>query len=507
MVVAVVKLVLKVVSWVVVKVFHGKDWEEAWNRSRLFKQVAADAKWRAEEAEEQAMLAPAGSDETPNARWFRNNHVRLMYIITKGHLSENLRGRVIEGDGLARMWFEDVGRKVRRLVNSRNLPDDVAGVCDALSAVDNEDEERVWWAEHIEGKLKALVGDLDHPSDQDLTVKNLDEVLELPEGVPDLPRPVGSWWLELAQVMATWYAAQGQIDDWRDVCQVVQGGAKPEMRRARGWVYEELAAIARLEGDIPAARRDLKAAAGYRGSRGRAQHSHNKALLRLDLRRVEPAGEETAEDALASASRLRYSRDEVGQALTGHAISAVDISSAETLDDNAAAEKMERAAAQLERSAQCFDRESQRRALAAVKTNLVLVHWFNNDSQQARTTGEEALEIYDKLRKHLKRHDRLGRAALLLNLGAVLVQGGGAEVGEGKEYLDNGIALWSELSNKLPHNKNVKQGLGRTYLYLGDAVDTQGGDRSTAEEHWQDAKNWCEKAGDTVGKAEASRRL
>jgi hypothetical protein len=61
-------------------------------------------------------------------------------------------------------------------------------------------------------------------------------------------------------------------------------------------------------------------------------------------------------------------------------------------------------------------------------------------------------------------------------------------------------------SLRLRERRRPEAGLGRTLLYLGDAVDLLGRP-DEAKQHWADAAGACEEAGDATGAAAANERL
>lgn len=384
-------------------------------------------------------------------------------------------------------------------------------------------------------------------------------------GSPSPHRLVRSTWFKLAVTAATWYSGQArlsELDEWEQICRAVHRGTDLGMGRERGWAHNELAAIARLRGNLHEAQEQLEFAQEQRRHRGRGQVLTNQMLVRLSQATESGSlpsrrGFLTAGEPLAH--RLRARKDTVGRALTDLAQGARAILQAETavtadLEDQAGADDMDPSRLSISLSArkaatrhlrdeaqEPFDQaatslhgEDQLRAEAAARANLVLLYCslglletdpvaLDECLGMAERTAEAALDQnHEPLRDSLHRYDRVGEAALLLNLGAGLVWSDLDRIQDGQQRLDQSMDLWEALQKEASELKKpsparyLLRGQGRCKLYLGDAAWrlADAADRvaerdtlfSEACSRWNEAHSLCRAARDIVGEQAALRR-
>ncbi|WP_213456528.1 tetratricopeptide repeat protein [Rhizomonospora bruguierae] len=300
-----------------------------------------------------------------------------------------------------------------------------------------------------------------------------------PPGVGDpLPRTLRRWWFRLAAALCLWYAHEDDLAHWEEVCVAVLGtptaGDRPTVA---GWAHNEIGVIRRRRGDPRGATAALTLAVTERPRRGQGQAGTNLGLALLDQGDVDLAIE-----YLERARRHRSPADRAGQGLTELGLGAAYLAR-----DDAA-----RARHHLVRAANTFDGIGERRGYAAALTNLVLAQWRLGEHLDAAHAGGAALAEYERL------GDEAGRAAALLNTGAMLVS---ADPPRGDRAHD----LLTE-ARRLRERRDPDAALGRTLLYLGDAalaVDRP----EQARRYWQEAADVGEAVGDDTARAAALLRL
>jgi hypothetical protein len=346
-------------------------------------------------------------------------------------------------------------------------------------------------------------------------------------GAPE-PLPPGArrWWFRLAVALCVWYATEGRLDEWQAVCDTVERLPRrerqllPSAAVERAWRHNELAAIARRRGDVDAAVGLLETAADampdWRHG-GEAQIRTNQALV-LDqqaqhLRDAQQSrnegrgrdnggdGRDTTEAKIADrlkealgkardARSLRARSDPIGHALTEHALGVTHHSRGDLAD----------ARRHLVRAANLFRAAGELRGEAVALTNLVLVAGEMRSTGIAVSHGKVALDRYDELKARTGRDDVEGRAAALLNLGAVQVTVENPDDDQARQARD-----WLEESERLRGGRRTR-GLGRTLLYLGEAKKELGYE-AEAVLVWHRAKAILEELGDPIAVAELDERL
>jgi tetratricopeptide (TPR) repeat protein len=289
---------------------------------------------------------------------------------------------------------------------------------------------------------------------------------------------VPRWWFRLAVALAGWYAYRDELDDWAAVCRAALDRTRATGRSpVAGWAHNELGVIARRTGNPHAAAVELTVAVAHRRRRGAAQSRTNLGLALLDQGEVDGAIEH-----LEWARRHRSPADRAGQALTDLGLGAAFLARGEPAE----------ARRHLVRAANRFEALADRRGYAAALTNLALAYWRLGEHLDATLAATAAVAEHDRL------DDPRGRAAALLNAGAVLAGGEKSRAEQAYQLLAQGARLRTQWRAAAGH--------GRTVLYLGDAAAAQArGDE--AREHWADAADICEEAGDREGAAAAHRRL
>ncbi|GAA5199082.1 BTAD domain-containing putative transcriptional regulator [Rugosimonospora acidiphila] len=293
-----------------------------------------------------------------------------------------------------------------------------------------------------------------------------------------MPRRLRRWWFRLAVALAGWYAHEGKLDEWAEVCRAVlaapTAGDRPEIA---GWAHNELGVLRRRRGDPQGAATALALALAARGRRVTAQAQMNLGLALLDLGLADDATEH-----LELARRHRSHADRGGQALTELALGAAYL----------AKDEPEAAHHYLVRAANAFRTLGETRGYAAALTNLVLAQTRLGEHLDAAQSWTAALREYDDLA------DPAGRSAALLNAGAAMLTSAPGRAGQAYELLDEG--------QELRRQRRPDAGLGRTLLYLGDAARLLG-HLDKARRHWADAAQVCDSVGDSAGAAAAYRRL
>ncbi|MFB9237827.1 hypothetical protein ACFFWC_20075 [Plantactinospora siamensis] len=304
-------------------------------------------------------------------------------------------------------------------------------------------------------------------------------VVSGPAGAAEaLPRRVRRWWFRLAVALCGWYAHDGRLDEWAEICRTVlatpTAGDRP---RIAGWAHNELGVLRRRQGDPYGAAEALNSAVAERRHRGGAQSRYNLGLALLDQGLVDEAIEHL------EVSRRHRSRSD----RTGHALTDLGLGAAHLARDEPAA-----AHHHLVRAANAFRDLGDARGYAAALTNLILVHNRLGEHLDAAQAGRAALREYDTVT------DLPARAAALLNAGASLL----ASTPSRAELAQDLLAE----SRRLRERWRPTAGLGRTLLYLGDAA-RELGRADDARLLWADAAGVCEAVGDRAGSAAADDRL
>ncbi|MBX6355381.1 MAG: tetratricopeptide repeat protein [Micromonosporaceae bacterium] len=290
--------------------------------------------------------------------------------------------------------------------------------------------------------------------------------------------PVRRWWFRLAVALAGWCAYRDDLDAWAAVCRAALARVGASGRSSvAGWAYNELGVIARRTGDAHAAAVELTRAVAHRRRRGAAQSRTNLGLALLDQGEVDAAIEH-----LEWARRHRSPADRAGQALTDLGLGAAYLARGQPGE----------ARHHLVRAANRFEALADRRGYAAALTNLALAYWWLGEHLDATLAANAAVREHDRI------DDLRGRAAALLNAGAALADGE-------KVRAEQAYRLLAE-SARLRADWRPSAGLGRTLLYLGDAAHACARP-DEAREHWTEAADICEEAGDRNGAAAARRRL
>ncbi|ASW55197.1 tetratricopeptide repeat protein [Plantactinospora sp. KBS50] len=304
-------------------------------------------------------------------------------------------------------------------------------------------------------------------------------VVSGPAGAAEaLPWRVRRWWFRLSVALCGWYAHDGRLDEWAEVCRTVlatpTAGDRP---RIAGWAHNELGVLHRRRGDPYGAADALNAAVAERRHRGGAQSRYNLGLALLDQGLVDEAIEHL------EVSRRHRSRTD----RAGHALTDLGLGAAQLIRD-----EPERARHHLVRAANAFRSLGDARGYAAALTNLILVHNRLNEHLDAAQTWRAALREYETV------PDPPARATALLNAGAVLLASAPARVALAEELLDE--------SRRLREAWPPTAGLGRTLLHLGDAARERGRP-DLARQRWARAAEVCAAVGDRAGSAAADGRL
>jgi tetratricopeptide (TPR) repeat protein len=293
-----------------------------------------------------------------------------------------------------------------------------------------------------------------------------------------LPRRVRRWWFRLAVALCGWYAQEDLLEKWAAICRAVLAAPTAyDQAEIAGWAHNELGVLQRRQGDPHGAAAALALAVAKRGRRGTAQARTNLGLALLDLGNVEDAIEH-----LELARRYRAHADRAGHAITDLALGAAYLARGEPAMANH----------HLIRAADAFHALGDQRGFAAALTNLPLAQWRLGEYLDAYESGMAALREYDAVTS------LSGRAAALLNAGAVLVASKPARAEQAHQLLQEG--------RRLREQWRPVAGLGRTLLYLGDAAWLRDGP-GEAVAHWTDAAGVCEAVGDGEGAAAADGRL
>ncbi|MEV1290470.1 hypothetical protein [Micromonospora sp. NPDC049679] len=331
----------------------------------------------------------------------------------------------------------------------------------------------------LTGREQTLPLDDDPSGWFDLNQELLLAVVKVPVGAAEaLPLRVRRWWFRLAVALCGWYAHEGRLDEWAEVCQMVLATPTADDRpEIAGWAHNELGVLRRRQHDPQGAAAALTLAVAERGRRGTAQARLNLGLALLDLGQLDDAVEH-----LELSRRHRSVADRAGHALTDLALGAAQL----------ARDEPETAHHHLVKAANTFRSVGDARGYAAALTNLVLVHSRLGEHLDAAQAWRAALHEYDTV------PDPTARASALLNAGATLVTTTPARAGQAYEMLAE--------SRRLRERWLPTAGLGRTLLYLGDAAEVLGR-ADDARRHWTDAAGVCESVRDAAGLAAADARL
>lgn len=245
------------------------------------------------------------------------------------------------------------------------------------------------------------------------------------------------WLWRLAVGLCTWYAAEGRLDAWQEVCRAVLAMPTPRgwwvrlsfvARRASPtavafWAHNELGVVHRLRGETGPAYHELDIAvrlARGRRHRGLAQVQTNLGLVLIDQGQLELAVREL-ERGLALRSRSDH---------RGRAISALGLGTA-----HLHAGDLEAARRHLSRAANEFELLGDERGMAASlnAVGLVLVE------QDDRIGTEEHWDLARRL--YTEAGDDLGRASVLLNLGAELLRSRPEQAARARDLLTESVLL------------------------------------------------------------------
>lgn len=385
--------------------------------------------------------------------------------------------------------LRDERRQARQRAHTRLLKQ-LARQAEQHAATRSEANRR--WFEQNEVLLRAAVVAAGSPS---------------PDAPEPLPRGARRWWFRLAVALCVWYATEGRLAEWHAACDAVgdlpRGDRQllPSAALEHAWRHNELAAIARRRGELDRASDLFDGAAEKMPDwrhLGEAQIRTNQALVMErqaqqlrngDDRAVEDRVRSLLEQALRKldeAGPLRARSDTIGRALTEQMTGLVHWQLARSdaeaaVDGDRSADRgghLAEARRHLVRAADRFREAGELRGEATALTNLVLVAGQMRNPGIARSNGEVALKRYDELEARTGRDDVEGRAAVLLNLGAVLVTADTPAAEQARVWLEQSRALRGE---------EPTSGLGRTLLYLGDA-ESKLGNEAAARDRWRQAE-------------------
>lgn len=310
-------------------------------------------------------------------------------------------------------------------------------------------------------------------------------------GDPDASPPPTSLQRQLFRMavpLCLWYAAEQQLDEWREACQAIfdtpLARADPAVA---SWARNELGAVLRLQGDPAAASDHLAAALSLRPARLRAERSQveiNLGLAWLD-RRDAP----TAMNHFERARRLhgdRYGRA-LGDLGWGAAHLHDNTPGAAPLEDRLAAARRS-----FERCFEVFTELGEQRGLAAARNNLGLVLWRQGDHTGAEENWGWAEAIYTGL------EDEAGLARVRLNQAAMLLTGRPDRLDEAVDRLRESLQLRAGSADTI--------GTGLCHLHLGTAYAAQGVP-AQAQQAWQKAERIFSTLKADAELAEAKERL
>lgn len=281
------------------------------------------------------------------------------------------------------------------------------------------------------------------------------------------------WLWRLAVGLCTWYAVEGRLNDWAEVCTAVLRMPLARTNPAVAlWAHNELGVIYRQRGEPRRGWQELQDALRLSHAsrrRGLAQVHTNLGLTLLDQGQLDSALRH-----LESGLELRARADRHGQA-----VSALGLGIAYLRVD-----QLDASRGHLSLAANVFDTLNHRRGLAAALNALGVVLWEQDDPLGAAEHWDLARTMYAELR------DDGGLASVLLNIAAGMVTAEphrAAEVdqlteaermAQARELLEECLRLRSA------HQQTRVDGLA--HLHLGDVIARCGGP-DEARAHWATA--------------------
>jgi len=284
------------------------------------------------------------------------------------------------------------------------------------------------------------------------------------------PGGVTPWLQRLAIALCTWYAYDGQLGEWQDVCEAVLAGRiGPNNRTMEFWARNELGTVYRLNGDPATGAALLNEAAELcagRYHRGLGQARTNHGLALLDLGDVEAAIRH-----LDAGLALRPHSDRHGRAVSALGLGVAYLRAGELT-----------AARQcLIEATNHFDEVADTRGTAAALNNLGAVLWEQQDHTGAREHWAAARERFARL------GDQAGQSAALLNVAAALLSAGHGSPAEARDLLLESLTLTTA--------RPATRSTGLVHLHLGDAY-RRCGDPASARTHWEQALRVLASVGD-----------
>lgn len=276
-------------------------------------------------------------------------------------------------------------------------------------------------------------------------------------------RPVAAerWLWRLAIPLCAWYAIEGRLGDWYEVCEAVL--ALPLARANPStacWAHNELGVVRRLRGEPLAAWKQFQLAAQKcRDSRnmGLAQVLTNLGMALVDQRQLDAALRN-----LELGLELRARTDRYGQAVSALALGVTYLQVGE----------LEAARRRLSHAANAFDALGDSRGLAAALNALGVVLWAQDD----RLGGSEHWEL--ARRHYLELGDRVGLAGVLVNIAAGTLIAQPDRAAHARDLLVE--------SQRLRAGQPETRAIGLSHLYLGDALAACEAPEQ-ARGHWREA--------------------
>lgn len=295
------------------------------------------------------------------------------------------------------------------------------------------------------------------------------------------PAALTRWLWRLAVGLCTWYATEGRLDAWEEVCRAILDRATLDMAATRGrwarlaavrrvsptdvafWAHNELGVLHRLRGNTDAAFATLQTAsrlARGRHRRGLAQAQTNLGLALIDQEQLDLAMR-YLEEGLALRSRSDH---------RGRAISALGLGTA-----CLHAGELDAARRHLSHAANEFDLLGDKRGSAASLNALGLVLAEQDDQLGTEEHWELARQRYAEA------GDDLGVASVLLNTGAYLIRPGPDPVARAAQARD----ILTE-SLRLRAGQPETRYTALAYLHLASA-SALCGDHDAAQHHRREA--------------------
>jgi tetratricopeptide (TPR) repeat protein len=275
------------------------------------------------------------------------------------------------------------------------------------------------------------------------------------------PVAVERWLWRLAVALCTWYAIEGRLGDWNDVCEAVL--ALPWARTnpaTASWAHNELGVIRRLRGEPLTAWKEFQLAAQ------KCRNSRNlglgQILTNLGMALADQGQLEWALRNLELGLELRARSDRYGQAISVLALGVTYLSAGE----------LDAARRRLAQAANAFDALGDLRGLAAALNAIGVVLWMQDDRLGATEHWQLARRQYVEL------GDQVGLAGVLVNIAAGTITTHPDRAAYARDLLVE--------SQRLRAGQPETRATGLSHLYLGDAFALCH-EPAEAQRHWQEA--------------------